>query len=54
MSLDMTKSLNILLFQNLTRFIEGATAGILATDSSNIVDLIKENYAVRNIFQLNK
>ena len=32
--------------QNLTMYIEGATAGVLAGDSSNIVSLVKENYAV--------
>ncbi|XP_071803811.1 integrin beta-1-B-like [Asterias amurensis] len=37
-------SSEIQIYSNLTRFIEGATAGILAADSRNIVDLIKENY----------
>jgi len=37
-------SSEINIYQELTRFIEGSTAGILANDSSNIVDLVKENY----------
>ncbi len=34
------------LYQNLASFIEGSTVGILAPDSSNVVALIKDNYAV--------
>ncbi|XP_038076303.1 integrin beta-1-B-like [Patiria miniata] len=32
------------IYSNLTQYIEAATAGILAVDSSNVVDLVKENY----------
>ncbi|XP_070565216.1 integrin beta-1-A-like isoform X2 [Ptychodera flava] len=35
---------NIKIYEELTNFIEGSTAGELASDSSNIVDLVKENY----------
>ncbi|XP_071476927.1 integrin beta-1-like [Diadema antillarum] len=31
-------------YNNLTQYIEGATAGILAIDSKNIVELVKDNY----------
>ncbi|XP_022083289.1 integrin beta-1-like [Acanthaster planci] len=38
-------STNVHLYQNLAHFIEGSTVGTLAVDSSNVVDLIKDNYA---------
>ncbi|XP_041478618.1 integrin beta-1-B-like [Lytechinus variegatus] len=31
-------------YNNLTQYIEGATAGVLAQDSNNIVQLVKDNY----------
>lgn len=34
------------LYTNLTELIEGSNVGVLAADSSNIVDIIKENYAL--------
>ena len=33
-------------YEKLTEFIEGSVAGELEADSSNIVDLVRENYDV--------
>ena len=33
-------------YRNLSAFIEGSTVGMLANDSSNIVELVKDNYDV--------
>ncbi|XP_022079781.1 integrin beta-1-B-like [Acanthaster planci] len=32
------------IYRNLTQYIEAATAGILAADSGNVVELVKDNY----------
>jgi len=33
-------------YSELSKLIEGSTVGMLAADSSNIVDLVKDNYDV--------
>lgn len=39
----------ITVYERLKEHIEGASAGILAADSSNVVDLVKEQYSVCDI-----
>lgn len=34
----------LVVYRNLSAFIEGSTVGKLAADSTNIVDLVKDNY----------
>ena len=45
----MAEMFGCLSFQNLTQYIEAATAGILAPDSNNVVQLVKENYEVSHL-----
>lgn len=33
-------------YKRLSKYIEGSVAGVLANDSSNIVDLVQKNYNV--------
>ena len=38
------------IYEQLSSFIESSSAGVLANDSSNIVQLIRENYEVNFAF----
>lgn len=40
-------------YAKLSAFIEGSTVGELAGDSSNIVELVQENYNVSDHYYLN-
>lgn len=40
----------ISVYERLRQHIEGASAGTLSESSENVVDLVKDQYSVRNIF----
>lgn len=40
----------ISVYERLMQHIEGASAGTLSENSENVVDLVKDQYSVRNIF----
>jgi hypothetical protein len=39
----------ISVYERLMQHIEGASAGTLSENSANVVDLVKDQYSVRNI-----
>lgn len=44
----------IAVYERLGVHIEGASAGVLSADSSNVVELVKDQYSVRIQFQNKK
>lgn len=40
----------IKVYERLQQHIEGSSAGILSNNSENVVELVKDQYNVRNIF----
>jgi len=40
-------------YERLKQHIEGASAGTLSENSANVVDLVKDQYSVRNIIFFN-
>lgn len=42
----------ISVYERLKQHIEGASAGTLSENSENVVDLVKDQYSVRNIYYI--